>query len=154
MTSFQQIKYTRLLLCIIIFSAGLSVSGQATHSGLDKLPPEIKAAFTKRYTITSEEIWTVNDQNIVVSFKSGNDNFDAFFSDKGKWLRTEKSILFDQLPKVLKDSLKTGEFSKWEKGSVFEVELPEAKKNFKIFVYSKEWDEMELNFDKTGKRIL
>lgn len=139
---------------VILLAISYTACGQAYQQGLEKLPVGVKATFSKKYPATSEENWAVIDQSVLVSFKSGVDYFDAFFDENGKWLRTEKAILFDQLPKVLQDSLKTGEFSTWEKGSVFDVALPGDSGIYKIFVYSKDWNEMELNFDKTGKRIL
>lgn len=148
-------KFNRLLILILIISFGYNtVNGQNTNKGLESLTPQVKAAFQKKYASASEENWTMVDNNIIISFKSGNDFYDAFFDEKGTWLRSELAILFGQLPKPVQDSLTSGEFSSWEKGSVYKVELPGSEENYKIFVYSKDWNEMEVNFDKSGKRIM
>lgn len=145
---------SRMLALIFILVFSITSNGQTHQKGLDKLPADIKASFINKYPASSEENWSLTEHTILISFKSGNDYCDAFFDEKGKWQRTEKSILYDQLPKAIQDSLNTGEFSSWEKGSVYEVELPGTSGNFKIYVYSKDWNEMELNFDKRGKRLL
>ncbi len=146
-------KYFWFLLWMVLFSAFTPAIGQVKNAGLDKLPPEIKSAFIAKYAETSEISYSVIDQEVLVSFKSGDEYYDAFFDQKGKWLRTETAIVFDQLPNAIQDSLKNGEFATWQKGSIFEVKLPGNVSNFKIFVYSKDWNEMEINFDKNGKRI-
>ena len=138
---------------MVLFSAFTPALGQVNNSGLDKLPPEIKSAFTAKYVETSEISWSEIDQEVIISFKSGGNYYDAFFDEKGKWIRTETAIELKQLPQPIMDSLKNGEFATWQKGSIFEVKLPGNVSNYKIFVYSKDWNEMEINFDKNGKRI-
>ncbi len=139
---------------MILVSGAYSVSGQVYNKGLDNLSTEVRTAFSKKYAVSSEENWARVDHSILISFRSGNEYYDAFFDEKGKWLRTETAIRFEQLPKIVQDSLKTGEFSTWQKGSVLKVELPGAAENYRIYVYSKDWNEMEVNFDKSGKRII
>lgn len=145
-------KYLKPLAFILIVSACFTTNAQTQNKDIDKLMPEVKTAFSKKFPTTTVESWMKLDKAILVVFKSGDDYSDAFFDEKGAWLRTETSILYNQLPQAVRDSLKTGEFSTWEKGSVFKVELP-ADENYKIYVYSKDWNEMEVNFDKSGKRI-
>ncbi|KAF0199429.1 MAG: Uncharacterized protein FD166_552 [Bacteroidetes bacterium] len=135
-------------------SIAITAKGQVYNKGLDRLSSEIRTAFEKKYASTSEENWVRVDNSILISFRSGDEYYDAFFDEKGKWLRTETAIRFEQLPKNVQDSLKTGEFSSWQKGSVLKVELPGAAENYRIYVYSKDWNEMEVNFDKSGKRII
>ena len=146
-------KYFWPLVWIVLLSTGIAAYGQVSNEGLNKISPEIKSAFIAKYSGTSEISCSVIDQEVLVSFKSGDEYYDAFFDQKGKWLRTETAIVFDQLPNAIQDSLKNGEFATWQKGSIFEVKLPGNVSNYKIFVYSKDWNEMEINFDKNGKRI-
>jgi len=147
-------KYLSIWVLILMVSIAITAKGQVYNKGLDRLSSEIRTAFEKKYASTSEENWARVDNSILISFRSGNEYYDAFFDEKGKWLRTETAIRFEQLPKNVQDSLKTGEFSSWQKGSVLKVESPGAAENYRIYVYSKDWNEMEVNFDKTGKRII
>lgn len=143
----------KALTIILLVSVFITANAQIRNLGLDKLAPEIKTAFQKKYPSTSEESWTIIDKTILISFKTGTEYFDAFFDEKGTWLRTETSILYDQLPQPVRDSLKSGEFSTWEKGSVLKVEYPGTAETYKVYVYSKDWNELEVRFDKSGKRI-
>jgi hypothetical protein len=144
----------KALTIILLVSVFFTANAQIRNLGLDKLSPEIKTAFQKKYPSTSEESWTIINKTTLISFKTGTEYYDAFFDEKGTWLSTETSILYDQLPQPVRDSLKSGEFSTWEKGSVLKIEYPGAAENYKVYVYSKDWNEMEVRFDKTGKRIL
>ena len=129
-------KFTARLILIIIISFGFyTVNGQVNNKGIKDLSPQVKAAFQKIYTSTSEESWTIVDKTIIISFKSGSDFYDAFFDEKGVWLRSELAILYAQLPKPVQDSLTSGEFSNWEKGSVYKVDLPDSGENYKIYVF-------------------
>lgn len=143
----------KALTIILLVSVFFTANAQIRNLGLDKLAPEIKTAFQKKYPSTSEESWTIIDKTILISFKTGTEYYDAFFDEKGAWLRTETSILYDQLPQPVRDSLKSGEFSTWEKGSVLKVEYPGTAETYKVYVYSKDWNELEVRFDKSGKRI-
>ncbi|HPG32630.1 MAG: PepSY-like domain-containing protein [Lentimicrobiaceae bacterium] len=147
-------KASTALVLLIIMASGLTVSGQIPHTGLEKIPEGIKTAFTKKYATASEINWLLSDGLYVISFKAESDYLDAFYDAQAKWVKTEKAVLFNQLPKTMQDSLKAGEFGTWEKGSAYQVDLPGSIINYKIFVYSKDWNEMELIFDKTGKRLL
>ena len=147
-------KYLPIWVLMLMVSIAITAKGQVYNKGLDRLSSEIRTAFEKKYASTSEENWVRVDNSILISFRSGDEYYDAFFDEKGKWLRTETAIRFEQLPKNVQDSLKTGEFSSWQKGSVLKVELPGAAENYRIYVYSKDWNEMEVNFDKSGKRII
>ncbi len=143
----------KALAFILLVSVFFTANAQTQISDLEKLAPEIKTGFRKKYPSTSEESWTRIDKTILISFKTGTEYYDAFFDEKGAWLSTETSILYDQLPQPVRDSLKSGEFSTWEKGSILKVEYPGAAENYKVYVYSKDWNELEVRFDKSGKRI-
>lgn len=147
-------KHFRLFLNILLISVGCNVSGQVYHKGLSKLSPEVRTAFAKKYASTSEENWARVDNSILISFCSENEYYDAFFDVKGKWLRTETAIRYEQLPQIIRDRMKTGEFSTWQKGSVFKVDKPGSGESYRICVYNKDWNEMEVNFDKSGRRII
>lgn len=143
-----------------VLPAGLYVflcfpaTGQVHYKGFEQLAPNIRTAFTSKYAATSEERWSKVEDLIKISFRSGDEYYDAFFDRNGKWLSTEFAIGFEQLPEKVQHSLNTGEFSNWHKGSVLKVELPGSGELYRIYLYGKNWDEMEVNFDKSGKQVI
>ena len=147
-------NFSRYLLITMMIAIAFSSHAQAPIKELKGLDPTVSSAFFKKYPSASEVKWSRVGKTILITFSSGNDFSDAFFDEKGNWLRTETAVLADQLPQAVRDGLKNGEFSSWEKGSTFRVDLPGGLSNYKVFVYSKEWNELELNFDQNGKRIL
>ena len=142
------------LLFILMFAAAFICEAQVSGKGISSLPEKVKPAFIAKFPKSSELIWSASENTIWASFKDGNDYFDAYFKDSGEWLKTEHVIEEKLLPKAVLDSLKSGEFKTWQTGSVYKVELPGNDSIFKLFVYSPDWYEMELNFDKNGKRLL
>jgi len=152
MTIFK--NYSCCLLTTMMIAFSFSSYAQAPDKVLKGADPQVSNAFFKKYPTASEVKWSRIDKTILITFSSGNEFSDAFFDDKGNWLRTETAITADQLPQAVRDGLKNGEFSSWEKGSTYRVDLPGGLSNYKVFVYSKEWNELELTFDQNGKRIL
>lgn len=119
-----------------------------------EVPPNVRKAFSKKYIEHSEAYWTIKNGVYVVSFKTGKDYLDACFSTKGKWINTERIIDFIALPKGVADSLHASHFGDWDVGNTYAVESPGKPTRFRVYVYSANWDELELNFEAQGKIIV
>lgn len=125
------------------------------QSGLIVKPDNIfRTSLLARYPDAAEEQWSENYDGKSVSFKSGGAYIEALFNEKGQWMCTFNPIEFEALPQAARDSLTGGTYKSWQKGSAYYVEAPGIKAYYKIFVYSFDWYELELNFDITGKENL
>ena len=127
-----------------------------TAQSISSLKPDdiFRTSLLARYPDATEEQWSDNYDGKSVSFKSGGAYIEAIFNQKGHWMCTFSPIEFEALPQAARDSLTTGTYKSWQKGSAYYVEAPGIKAYYKIFVYSVDWNELELNFDTTGKANL
>lgn len=140
---------------IILLLAGIPyVNGQNDHKGTVQLPAGVKQLFHKQYVNAEDVSWTKLDGLIAVSFKKDKEYIEAFYSKQGKWIRTEIPIEMNTLPPTVLQVLNNGEFKTWHKGSAFQIESPSKKQRYKVYVYSSDWNEMELIFDGKGNRII
>lgn len=140
---------------IILLLAGIPfANGQNDHKGIVQLPTGVKRLFQKQFINPEDVSWTRLDGLIVISFKRGDEYIEAFYSREGKWIRTEMPIEMNTLPPTILQILNNGEFKAWHKGSAFQIESPSKKQKYKVYVYSSDWNEMELIFDARGNRII
>lgn len=145
-------KYICGLVLIAILWSNLPANAQDIAE--KNVPPEVQKAFSLKYHDYSEAYWILKDGLYGVSFKTAKGYLDAWFSPKGKWVHTERIIEFDALPKAVVDSLYTSQFGDWDVGNAYAVEIPGRTTRYKLYVYSANWDELELNFEASGRLIL
>lgn len=146
------IRCAALLFIVMLGSIG-NVNAQNTFSGAKNLPSKTRLAFQGKYKESSDINVTLLNHLIVISFKQGDDYKEAFYDKEGKWLRTESPIELDSLPKTVKKTLYNKEFEPWHKGSASIIESSSKKYKYKVYLYSSDWYELELLFDKKGNRV-
>lgn len=139
-----------VLIAILCFNLPASAQDLAEKNVLS----EVRKTFSQKYPDFSEAYWTLKDGLYGVSFKTAKGYLDAWFSPKGKWVRTERIIDFDTLPKAVVDSLYDSQFGDWDIGNVYAMEFPVRAPRYKLYVYSTNWDELELVFEANGRLIL
>lgn len=144
-------KYICGLILIAILWINLPVSAQDIAE--KNVPPGVQKSFSLKYPDYSEAFWSLKDGLYGVSFKTAKGYLDAWFSPKGKWVRTERIIEFDSMPKAVIDSLYASQFGDWDTGNAYAVEIPARATRYKIYVYSANWDELELIFEANGRLI-
>lgn len=144
-------KYICGLILIAILWSNLPAKAQDIAE--KNVPPEVQKFFFLKYPDYSEAYWTLKDGLYGVSFKTTKGYLDAWFSPKGKWVNTERIIEFDALPKAVIDSLNVSQFADWDVGNAYAVEIPARANRYKIYVYSANWDELELIFEANGRLI-
>lgn len=144
-------KYFFGLVLMAILWSNLPVTAQDIAG--KNVPPEIQKNFSLKYPDFSEAYWTLKDGLYGVSFKTAKGYLDAWFSPKGKWVKTEKIIEFDTLPKAVIDSLNASHFGDWDVGNVYSMEIPGKTTRYKLYVYNANWDELELIFEANGSLI-
>lgn len=145
-------KYICGLILIAILWSNLPARAQDIVE--KNVPPEIQKVFSLKYPDHSEAYWTLKDGLYGVSFKTDKGYLDAWFSPKGKWVRTERIIEFDTLPKAVVDSLNASQFGDWDLGNIYTMEIPGRATRYKLYVYSANWDELELVYEGNGKLIV
>ena len=143
-------------ICGVLLIAMLWSSLQANAQDIAEknVPLKVHKAFSLKYPDFSEAYWTLKDGLYGVSFKTAKGYLDAWFSAKGKWVRTERIIEFDALPKAVIDALYASQFGDWDVGNAYAEEISPKVTRYKLYVYNPNWDELELIFSAGGKLIL
>lgn len=141
----------------------LSIALACTYAGLqaqnrqlaaNTLPAATKAHFYKYYKGSTDVSWTVLDRLITVSFKNGETFKDSYYTPEGTWIRTETQIEITSLPKSIQEIISSDEFTGWQYGSAYLLELPGKKQQYKVYIYSKDWKELGILFNEKGKRLV
>ncbi|GAB1404819.1 MAG: hypothetical protein PHX54_12455 [Lentimicrobiaceae bacterium] len=129
-----------------------SVAAQETSTQSSQ-PDIFQAALMMKYPDASDVLWWPNSKGKIASFKSGGRYLESSFNEKGGWIYSSVPIEFEELPQPAIDTLMKGTFKNWQKGSTSHVVSSDGRDYYKILVYSPEWDEFELNFDRDGHRL-
>ncbi len=140
-----------LIATLIVFNSYpvFTQSNRSTGSSSNK----VKSAFKRQYPGSTDVMWTFLERMAVVSFKSGDTYKEAFYSPEGNWLKTETEIEPVAIPSAVKKIIDSEEFSVWHKGSTFLLEMPGNKKRYKVYMYSADWQELDLIFNEKGQRL-
>jgi hypothetical protein len=142
--------YSLLLMTVIC----CNIPARAQDIADKSVSSQVRKVFIQKYPDFSEAYWTLKDGLYGVSFKTAKGYLDAWFAPKGQWVRTERIIEFDAVPKPVLDSLYSSQFGDWDLGNAYAVEYPGRTTRYKLYVYSTNWDELELIFEANGRLIL
>lgn len=142
---------TVLLCCWITVYSAVQVNGQEIR--LQNVPLQISKAFVAKYNRGTDAEWSRDDELYKVSFVQDEIYYFAWFTQNGKWLRSEYTIEPDDLPLVVKATLKKSRFATWQTGNANILLFPNKSPEYQLFVYDSDWNELELLFDSEGKLL-
>lgn len=99
-----------------------------------QVPDEVQRAFEKHYPNENDPKWMIDKNgNFETHFKEDGEHYRADFTPGGQWIETERSIKKKDLPKIVREILKS-EYNDFEiveleetlhhsKGLFYDVEL-------------------------------
>ncbi|MBN8789307.1 MAG: PepSY-like domain-containing protein [Terrimonas sp.] len=141
----KKIYFVVLLICAgLIFTANAQVR---------KIPAEVTNAFSEKYADAKNVEWKDKLSAFAATFELNGDKLEARFNKKGEWQGTEKELNADDLPSAVKDGFSKSKYTDWETKTVYEVELPDDKKEYKIHVAKSSVQKKILLFDADGKLL-
>jgi hypothetical protein len=142
---------TVFLCCwITVYSA---VQAKCQETRLKSIPLQVSKAFATKYNRGTDAEWFRNDELYKVSFVQDEIYYFAWFTPNGKWLRSEYTIEPDDLPPVVKATLKKSQYANWQTGNANVFLYPDKAPQYQLFVYDNDWNELELFFDSEGKLL-
>ena len=109
-------------------------------------------SFKVKYKKLEIKDWYEGEGNYAAEFIKGATEFNATFTNDGKWLRTSTEIKAEAVSGAVKKSIKNTEWKDWKIGDCFKVETPEVKKLFVLHM-KKGKEKKILTFDPTGKAV-
>jgi len=146
--SFQR----KFLLFVIVFAFAFQpiISQEVKQQ---QIPMPVRNAFNKKYVKSMDVEWTKKGSYFKVSFSLEGDYYYAYFTPSGKWAWSEYAIEDNELPAIIKNSLQKSQFKDWQTGNINVIITPKTKQ-YQVFVYDPDWNELELLFDSKGNLVI
>lgn len=126
----------RFFLAVLFLFFNAAYSGKASGSDLrpSEVPEKVKKSFDARYpdTYVYEWEWKRKQGLYEAEFIHKGKKYEAFFTPSGKWVRTERDMKKDEVPRIIYDRLQNSEYAGWEIDDVEEHSTPEYDLVYKI----------------------
>lgn len=142
------LKVSTLFIMLLISVTCLSSCANSQDKGNSKAA----SAFKKKYPEASSVDWEIDDHgNTEAQFKMNGEKFRADFTPDGKWIETENSIDWDDLPSTIQEIIKKS----YEKDDITEIEWVDhySKGIFYDVEFKQKGKNMDIEFNKDGKRL-
>jgi len=118
-----------------------------------KIPAEVTNAFSEKYADAKNVEWKDKLSYFASTFEWKGDKYEAHFTKKGEWQSTEKELQLSDLPSAVKDGFDKSKYAEWETKSVYRIDLPEDKVNYRVHVAKSSVQKKILLFNEEGKLL-
>lgn len=140
----------KIFLGMLVMCVGLIYT---TNAQVRKIPAVVTNAFSEKYADAKNVEWKDRLSAFAAVFELNGDKLEARFNKKGEWQGTEKELSADDLPADVKDGFDKSKYTDWETKAVYEVELPDDKKEYKIHIAKSSVQKKILLFGTDGKLL-
>jgi len=137
-----------LLMTALMLIIGSAYSQKLTT---DKVPAEVKAAFTKKFPDATKVGYEMEKTDYEVSFMLKGVEGSANFDKTGKWLETETELTVAQIPANVKATLDK-EFAGYKIKEAVKVETPEVALKYEFDVAKGE-SKLEIEIATDGRLL-
>lgn len=110
---------------------------------------DTRTVFEELYPGAKDVEWEQKGNYMVVEFKEGRVEKEAWFDNQGNWFLTETDIAYDQLPTAVRTAFENGEYSTWHVDDVDWIERAGMEDLYVLDVESGERD-ADLHYSKDG----
>lgn len=124
----------------------------AAQKAASKAPATAVAHLTANYPGAAVKEWKQGAKNWKAEFKLKGEEYDAFYTPAGAWVRTEHNIPKSELPAAVTTALKASKYDSWKIDDVEEHATPEQPKLYKLKMEI-EVKKAELFFTTEGKLV-
>lgn len=135
---------------ILIIGAGLVFTANAQ---IRKIPAEVTNSFSEKYGEAKNVEWKDKLSNFAATFELNGDKYEAKFNKKGEWINTEKELDVNDLPDNVKDGLAKSKYADWELKSLYKIDLPDDKTQYRVHVVKTSVQQKNLLFNSAGKLL-
>ncbi len=131
-----------LLILLIVGAASVAKS----------VPPEVERAFANQYPSATAEKWEVDSNGYwETGFKLEELEYKADFTEDGRWVETERSVTFEDLPDAVQRAIKL-DFGDDEISEIESVDHPEKGEFFDV-EFNRNGRNFDIEYDALGKRV-
>ena len=117
-----------------------------------KAPATALAHLTNSYPGAAVKQWKQGAKNWKAEFKMKGEEYDAYYTPAGAWVRTEHNIPKSELPAAVATALEASKYNSWKIDDVEEHATLEQPKLYKVKVET-EVKKAELFFTPDGKLL-
>ena len=140
----------KIFFLILIIGTGLVFTANAQ---IRKIPAEVTNAFSEKYNDAKNVEWKDKLSNFAATFELNGDKYEAKFNKKGEWINTEKELDVNDLPDNVKDGLAKSKYADWELKSLYKIDLPDEKTQYRVHVVKTSVQQKNLLFNSAGKLL-
>jgi hypothetical protein len=138
---------------IPLLSLFMILAVNAGFAQIRKIPAEVTEALKSKYPDASDVTWKDKITVFAAVFEMNNEKYEARFSSKGEWQSTEKEINESELPGEIKDGLSKSKYAEWEIKSIYNIDLPDDKIQYRIQVVKSDLQKKNLLFSSEGQLL-
>jgi hypothetical protein len=120
----------KILIALLLIVAGTT----AVMAQIRKMPAEVTNALKEKFPYAENVSWKDKLTSWEAEFTNKGVETQAWFSSKGEWKETDKSMSFDQLPEAVKDGLDKSKYNEWTPGEVAEITKKDKELQYRIYV--------------------
>jgi len=138
---------------VSLLSVALILLADASFAQIRKIPAEVTEALKSKYPDASNVTWKDKITVFAASFEINSEKLEARFSSKGEWQSTETEINENDLPGDVKDGLNKSKYADWELTSIYNIDLPDDKVEYRIQVSKSDIQKKNLLFSSEGRLL-
>ncbi len=138
---------------VSLLSVAMILLACSSFAQIRKIPAEVTEALKSKYPDASNVTWKDKITVFAASFEMNNEKLEARFSSKGEWQSTEREITENDLPEDVKDGLNKSKYADWELTSIYNIDLPDDKVQYRIQVAKGDIQKKNLLFSSEGRLL-
>jgi hypothetical protein len=138
--------FALMLATTLFLSATLSAQ-------IRKIPSAVTSAFSTKYTGTKNVSWSDKITAFQADFDMDTHHYQASFSSKGEWKRTEKTITAEELPSAVTDGLNKSKYKDWTFKDWKEVIYKDGSHEFRLYGKKNDLQKKYLFFGEDGQLL-
>jgi hypothetical protein len=144
-------KKTNLALFIMLLLSALYTTAAAQ---VRKIPASVTEAFKDKYPSAAHVEWKDKLSGFTASFEEHDIKYEARFNNKGVWESTENKIENDDLPEAVSNGFDKSKYAdEWTIESIYKIELPDDKIQYRIQVAKSDLQKKNLLFNSEGRLL-
>jgi hypothetical protein len=119
-----------------------------------KIPASVTEAFKDKYPDAGNVEWKDKLSGFIATFEENGTKYEARFSNKGIWENTENKIESDELPEAVNEGFEKSKYAdEWNIESVYRIELPGEKIQYRMQVAKSDLQKKNLLFNSEGRLL-
>lgn len=127
----------KIILGSLIFIVSLITSTIAAHeksNKVDKVPQNVIDGFKGKYPDAMVKKWMKENEVYIAKYKQNREIYEATFNAQGKWMKTAKTIQWEDLPDVDKIAFENSFYKDWTVFGITQINYVDGTTNYALVV--------------------